>query len=122
MGREARLKAQRRLEQADMKARGVEKIVLSPREVVDSVIASSKSVKVSRRGVVNDMADLIARLPLEDAEIVHLYEAICKRMRTSICHVCQKQKPRVEGTLTWPDGDMSKPKKFVCHQCSAESV
>jgi inhibitor of KinA sporulation pathway (predicted exonuclease) len=72
---------------------------------------------VPRDVVVNDMCDLIRRIPLEDEQIRALYDAILTRLISKVCYRCAQLKPVLYGDKIWPDGDMSKPKRFVCKEC-----
>ena len=73
--------------------------------------------QVPRKQVIMDMADLIRKMPLESEDIRVLYTAITNRMTHKTCCKCGKLKLETEGELIWLDGDMSKPKRFVCGDC-----
>lgn len=74
--------------------------------------------QVHKDKVVTDIAELIRRLPLTGDQIKGLYSAITGRMVNKTCYYCGKLAPEVEGTHTYPGGDMSRPKQFICGGCS----
>src|SRR5262245_44853449 len=74
-------------------------------------------VIVNRDKLCQDMADLIRRLPLNEKQGRILYDAISGRFKNITCYKCLKVKCVLSGKHVYPDGDMSKPKRFVCGDC-----
>jgi hypothetical protein len=72
---------------------------------------------VTKQELVDDMADLIQRMPLTDEQILKLYNAVSARLVSKHCALCGKLGLQIEGETRFLDGDMSKPKKFVCRRC-----
>lgn len=54
---------------------------------------------------------------LTDAQIKQLYDAITFKMISKSCFLCCKMGLVIEGTYRHSDGDMSKPKRFICRRC-----
>lgn len=76
-------------------------------------------VSTDRDKLVDDLCIFIRRCPFNVAQGKALLDAITARMKHKTCCSCGRLKPELGGKLTWVDGDMSKPKRFVCGECYA---
>ena len=74
-------------------------------------------VTIERDRLCQDIADLIRRLPLTEQQGRVLYEAISGRYKNKTCFKCLKLRCELGGRYVFPDGDMSKPKRFICEDC-----
>lgn len=74
-------------------------------------------VQRSKDEIVNDMCDLIRRIPLKTDQIRALYDSISARLMSKTCYSCGKLDLEIEGSFTYPSGDLSKPKQFICKRC-----
>lgn len=79
--------------------------------------AEQRDQMISKETFAEKAAELIRGNSWSEVEIRMLYEAIISKMRSKMCFKCAKLKPEMGGALTFPDGDMSKPKRFVCGDC-----
>lgn len=76
-------------------------------------------ISMDRQKLVEDIALLMRKLPMNTEQVKLVYEAITARMKSKSCYVCARLKPVLGGELKWVDGDMSKPKRWVCEDCGA---
>lgn len=74
-------------------------------------------VQRSKEEIVNDMCDLIRRIPLKTDQIRALYDSVSARLISKTCHSCGKFGLEIEGSFIYPGGDLSKPKQFICRRC-----
>src|SRR5262245_18178692 len=84
---------------------------------VPDLLDGSVQVSIEREKLCSDMADLIRRLPLSEKQDKILYDAISARYQHRNCYKCLKLKCVLGGEWVYPDGDLSKPKRFVCGEC-----
>ena len=78
---------------------------------------SPTSIKIKKAEVVDQIISLIRSLPLSAEQVRGIYDAVRDRMVSKTCYKCGKLKLEIAGAQVWPDGDMSKPKRFVCGDC-----
>ena len=69
------------------------------------------------RRFVHETAEAMRRMNLSVPEIRLLYDSICSRLVHKNCQKCGRLKLEIEGRMSWTDGDMSKPKRFICKDC-----
>lgn len=81
--------------------------------IYDSIVQKSKEPEHPTKQVL----DYIRRAPLKAEEMQAIYSAITNRLGHKTCSKCGKIRIAIEGELRWMDGDMSKPKQFVCSLC-----
>lgn len=67
--------------------------------------------------IVRMICDAIRQTNLSDEQVKTIHIAAEQRLRAVTCFVCGKLKPQMLGTYQFIDGDLSKPKRFVCKQC-----
>jgi hypothetical protein len=72
---------------------------------------------VSKEQIVRDMVGMIRRETWSRSQIESLYQAVVSKLVSKTCSKCLKVKPELDGTFIYPDGDMSKPKRFLCVDC-----
>lgn len=86
-------------------------------KVIRQILDSSQTVQMSRRELVDQMIKHIKSIALDPEEVKALYSAITGRMIWRRCSVCLKTKLEIEGKMVFKDGDLSKPKQFICKDC-----
>jgi hypothetical protein len=82
-----------------------------------AIMTPTVVVSSERQKLVEDIAALLDRLPMNKEQVALIYEAICRRMISKVCYKCARLRPMIDGVYIWHDGDMSKPKRFVCGEC-----
>lgn len=90
--------------------------ILKPAGVVDKLL----NREVPREQFVADLVRLITTERWSDEELEMIYAAARQKARSKVCFVCGELKPVFGATWLWPDGDMSKPKKFKCADCQGK--
>jgi hypothetical protein len=95
-------------------SQNLEKIIKSD----PTILRPDREVNVSRDKLCEDIAALIARLPLNEKQGRVLYNAISGRFKNLTCYKCLKVKSVLSGSYVYPNGDMTKPKRFICGDCS----
>lgn len=96
--------------------------------ITDMLIAQSRTQRAEQpapiredlkglQKMVAQMVEIIEQMPLTAEDVRAVYKAITGRMINKTCYFCGHLKPEVEGEMRWPDGDMSKPKRFLCKDC-----
>lgn len=90
-------------------------------EAAEKVLAARNpqegQVRVKRRTFVDRIIEAVRSAPFTAEELKELKAAVENRFVSKTCFRCGKIKVVVDGELVWPDGDMSKPKRFVCKDC-----
>lgn len=81
-----------------------------------AIAASKGKQKVPREQYIKDLARHVEQ-DLNEEERLVLYMALRNKLMSKTCYQCGCMKPIFGGELMWPDGDMSKPKKFKCADC-----
>lgn len=71
----------------------------------------------SKDQVVHQICDLIRRMPFTSTQLKEIYDSVSGRLISKTCYYCGKVKLQIEGDLVWVDGDMTKPKRFLCADC-----
>jgi len=84
---------------------------------IRQVVQQSTHVPVPLRQHIQHTIEVIRRSHLTTEEILGLYQAVTSRMVNKTCFKCGRLKLEIEGAKVWPDGDMSKPKRFMCKDC-----
>jgi len=84
---------------------------------VPDILKQEIEVSIQREQLCNDIADLIRKMPLNEKQGRILYDAISGRFKNVTCFRCLKVKCTLSGKYEFPDGDMSKPKRFICGDC-----
>ena len=88
------------------------------RGLVKRAVEQTKApVEVPREKMIQELGDWLRRENFDEQELNFLYQVLRNRFRQKNCYLCGKLKETFKGVLEWPDGDMSKPKKFVCADC-----
>jgi hypothetical protein len=82
-------------------------------EVIDPQVA----VSTSRDALIDDLSRLIHRMPMTTEQACILKEAVDSKFVSKTCARCLKVKPEIDGIKMHIDGDLSKPKRFVCKEC-----
>src|SRR5262245_22321221 len=82
------------------------------------ILRPDVTVSVQRGQLCKDIADLISRLPLTEEQGKVIFDAISARFKHKNCYRCLKLKCILGGKYVYPDGDMTKPKRFMCGDCS----
>jgi len=82
------------------------------------VLEPTVEISKDRDILIDDLSALIRRLPMNGEQIGKLYVAITGRMESKNCYKCARLKPTLGGGYTYPNNDMSKPKRFVCKECN----
>jgi hypothetical protein len=88
-----------------------------PSDDFKDLVQQSKHVPVPIRQHIQHVIQVVRTTYLTDEEIRGLYSAVTSRMVNKTCSSCGKLKLGIEGSYTYIDGDMSKPKRFVCKEC-----
>lgn len=88
------------------------------RGLVKQFVQQTKQPRArSRDEMVVDLVKWIATEKWTDEELKAIYMAARNRFRQKTCYSCGELKPDFGGEFIWPDGDMSKPKRFKCADC-----
>lgn len=82
-----------------------------------NILRPDVEVSVERDKLCEDMAALIARIPLNEKQGRILYDAIVGRFQNKTCYKCLRVKCVLGGSFIHPDGDLAKPKRFICGEC-----
>lgn len=86
--------------------------------LIKAVAQQTKAPReVPREEMIKDLGDWLRKENFTDHELAFLYQILRDRFKQKTCYQCGQLKPVFKGELVWPDGDMSKPKRFVCADC-----
>lgn len=66
---------------------------------------------------VKDFCNWFPRQSFSDDQAERIYRVVANKVRQATCGQCLRLKPRSGGVLSHPNGDLSKPKVFVCEDC-----
>lgn len=82
-----------------------------------AVVQQTKTVSVPREKTIKDLGEYLRTEKFDEFELNFLHQILRDRCRQKTCYDCGKLQPTFKGELLWPDGDMSKPKRFRCADC-----
>ena len=86
-------------------------------EAIQKILSGSRTVQMPKQELLDQMIRHIKTMPLTAEDTLALYNAIVGRMVYKRCHICLKPGLEIEGAKVFPNGDLSKPKVFVCKGC-----
>ena len=75
------------------------------------------NISAARDQLIENLTSLIMRLPLNQQQGKKLYDAVTARYHHKTCYKCLKLKCVLNGTYTYPGGNLSGQKRFVCGEC-----
>ena len=86
-------------------------------EMIHRLLQESRPVSMPKAELVAQMIKQIRSIGLTSDEVLGLYTAITGRMKWKTCAICLKAKLEIEGKMIFLNGDLSRPKRFVCKDC-----
>jgi hypothetical protein len=84
---------------------------------MDQRTSEKQKMRIHPEVFVKQLKAILPSVPMTTQDMVELRQILANRMINKTCFKCAKVKPEADGIMTYPDGDMSRPKRFVCGDC-----
>lgn len=95
-------------------------VYATARDLANQINQRAREKGIPRGQFILDLMGILRTYNFTDDEIEQLYKTLRNRVRVTTCYKCVTLKPRLDGEMVWPDGDMSKPKRFICSECKGK--